>query len=189
MANQFVALPAPAANGSGAWVDVSSFGALKSITAVGNGGVFTPFVTIECSNEDTPVHAYSLVTFSNPEDEFTTEVACHWMRATVSNYRGGGAPTVEVGGTDDGTSSLELNVPADNGAAAAVDVSALPLFKTVQVGGPFRGQINIEVSEDGGATFATVFSFAQSGFQSAVIAADFMRVSRTGVPLVVPRPS
>lgn len=185
MANIFVNLPAPAANGSGAAVDVSTFGALKTLTVTGNGGVFEPFVTIECSNELVPVHWFPLWTFNTPTEQ-TFEVACHWMRAKISNYRGGGAPTVEVGGTDDGTTFAQLAVPAGNGVGAGSDVSALGLFKTVQVGGPFRGQVNVEISENGGVSWATTFSYALSGGQSLIVAADFMRVSRNGVPMVSP---
>lgn len=185
MANQFVNLPAPAANGSGAAVDVSTFGALKTVAVQGNGGVFEPFVTIECSNELVPVHWYPLRTFTTPTED-TFERACHWMRATVSNYRGGGAPSVDVGGTDDGTTFAQLTVPVGNGTGAGVDVSALGLFKTVQVGGAFRGSLNVEVSEDAGVTWAQAFSFAIPGAQSVVIAADFMRVSRNGVPQIDP---
>lgn len=187
MANQFVNLPAPAANGAGAWVDVSTFGAVKTITSVGNGFVFEPIVTIECSNEtSSPTGSgFPLKTFFTP-DEQTFTVACMWMRAVVSNYKGGGAPTVNVGGTDDGTSNAELVATAGNGTGASVDVSDLPILKTVQVIGPFRGQVNVEISEDGGTTWNQAFSFQSPGHQTAILAADFMRVERNGVPLVTP---
>lgn len=186
MAQQSVNLPAPAANAAGAWVDVSTFGDVKTVTVVGNGGVFEPFVTIECSNQSAPTKGYPLKTFSSP-DEATFSIACHWMRAVVSNYKGGGAPTVDVGGTDDGTTSLQLTVPVGNGVGAGVDTTSLPLFKTVQIAGPFRGTINIEVSEDSGTSYSQAFSFSGlSGQQTQVIAADFMRVSRVGVPPIDP---
>jgi len=186
MANIFVALPAPAANGAGAWVDVSSFGALKTITVTGNGGVFEPFVTIECSNQNAPTAGFALKTFGFPAEQ-SFGVACHWMRAVVSNYRGGGAPTVEVGGTDDGTSFAQLISPAGDGDGAGVDVSALPPFKTVQIVGAYRGTVNVEVSEDAGTTYSQAFSSTnQPGGQSQTIAADFMRVSRAGTPKMDP---
>lgn len=187
MAFVSIHLPAPAADGPGAWVDASALGATRTITVEGNGGVFSPFVTIECSNQDTPTVAYSLATFQLA-NELTFEVACTWMRAVVSNYKGGGAPTVNVGGDDaSGTSSLQLPVPVGNGQGAAVDVSSLPTFKTVQVGGKFGGTLLVLVSEDGGATYSQAFSFQTgSGFSTIVIAADFMRVARVGLPLVAP---
>jgi len=187
MAFASIHLPAPAANGAGAWVDASALGATKTITVEGNGGVFSPFVTIECSNQDTPTVAYPLATFQLA-NELTFEVACTWMRAVVSNYKGGGAPTVNVGGDDaSGTSSLQLPVPVGNGQGAAIDVSSLPTFKTVQVGGKFGGTLLVLVSEDGGATYNQAFSFQTgSGFSTIVIAADHMRVARVGVPLVSP---
>lgn len=185
MANQFVALPAPAANGAGAWVDVSSYGPIKTVTVAGNGGVFEPFVTIEYSNQNAPTNGVPLRTFSTP-DEDTFNVACHWMRAVVSNYKGGGAPVVELGGTDSGASFAQLTVPVGNGQGAGVDVSSLGLYKTVQVAGAFRGALLVEVSEDGGATYSQAFPFANPGGKSQVIAADFMRVTRNGVPTIAP---
>lgn len=186
MAFVAVSLPAPAANGAGAWVDVSGFGGLKTVTQNGNGGVFEPFVTIECTNESVPSAGFSLKTFIAPGEQ-SFGVACHWMRAVVSNYRGGGSAVVEVGGEADGTSFAELAVPAADGTGAGTDVSALPAFKTIQVVGDFRGTLNIEVSEDGGTTYQQVVSFiGNAGAQSLTIATDFMRVTRIGTPLVGP---
>src|ERR1700690_4281941 len=118
--------PATAADGPGAWVNASALGATRTVTVEGNGGVFSPFVTIECSNQSSPTVGYPLSMFQ-PATEATFEVACMWMRAVVSNYAGGGAPTVNVGGDDArGTSSLQLPVPVGNGRGAAIDVTSLP---------------------------------------------------------------
>jgi hypothetical protein len=187
MAFTSVSLPAPAGNGVGAWIDVSTFGALKTISVEGNGTRISPFVIIECSNESAPSSAFTLCQFVTPGEQ-TLEVACHWMRSRVTNYIGGGAPTVEVGGDDSGASFAQVAVPAGNGTGASIDVSSLGQFKTVQVLGAFRGNLTLEVSEDGGTTFVGVegFSFQQPGFASAVIAADFFRVTRNGVPQVAP---
>lgn len=188
MANTFVNLPALADDGDGAWVDVSAIGGLKTITVEPNGGVFSPFVTVECSNQDTPTIGYPLVTFQQAKDQ-TFTVACHWMRAVTSNYKGGGAPTVAVGGQQDTTTSAQLPVPLIDGQGTPVDVSALESLKTIQVAGKFGGTINILVSEDGGASYNNAFSF-QGGpgtaFQTAVFVADFMRVERVGTPGVAP---
>jgi hypothetical protein len=177
-----VNLPAPAANASGAAVDVSAFGGLKTITVTGNGGVFEPFVTVEMSNETSPTKwTPACPTFTNPGEQ-TIQIAARWMRATVSNYKGGGAPTVEIGGTDDGTLFASLPALAGNGSATPTSTATLGDFKTVQVAGPFRGTVNIDVSEDAGATFQTVLSFNNPGQQTFIGAADFMRVTRSGVP-------
>jgi len=185
MANTFISLPAPAANGAGAWTDVSSMGALKTVTSVGNGSGVEPFVTIECSNESSPTDGFPLETFFIP-GESTYAVAAMWMRAVVSNYRSGGAPTVSVGANTDGATADQLPATASSGTGAAVDTSAMPQFKTVQVGGAFRGSLDILISEDGGTTFSQSLSFAQPGAQSVSINADFMRVQRSGVPPVAP---
>jgi hypothetical protein len=178
MGNLFVAIPAPAANGSGAAVDVSAFGAKKTFT-VANAGV--AHVTIEMSNEAVPVHWAPVWTFQTPNDK-TLEIAARWMRATVSNYKPGGpAPVVNLGGNDDGTTSVTLIAPAVDGAGAAVDVSLLPEFKTVQVAEQFKGSVQIEISEDAGATWNGVYSFSDPGQQTQVFTANRMRVTRNGV--------
>jgi hypothetical protein len=183
--NLFVSLPAPAANAAGAWVDVSALGRVKSITVSGNPGPFQPVVRIECSNELVPTHAYPILTFPNPDTQ-TFQVACHWMRAVVSNYQGGGASTVDIGSQDEGTSFAQLPVPAGTGVGAGISTAALGVFKTIQIGGAFGGTIQIEISEDGGATYNAISSFQAPGSESALFIADFMRVRRTGVPPLNP---
>lgn len=181
MANIFHDLPAPAANGPGAWTDCSDMGAIRSVTSVGNGSSFEPFVTVEISNDDSPTDGIPLETFFMP-GESTFQVAAMWMRAVTQNYRGGGAPTVSVGSSSDTTSAVELVATAGNGTGAAVDTSTMPTFVTVAVTGTFRGQLNILISEDGGTTYSEAFSFNASSAQTAVFAADHMKAERVGVP-------
>ncbi len=185
MANQFVTLPAPAGNGSGAAVDTSTFGGLRTITNSGNGFTFEPTVTIEFSNEAVPVNWAPLWIFGKPGEK-NVVVAARWMRATVSNYRGGGAPVVDVGGDDSGAQYAQLPVTPGNGLGAAVDVSGMDSFKTVHVGGAFRGAMNIEISEDGGATYSQVATFYGPGHKTLELVAEFMRVRRTAVPQIRP---
>jgi hypothetical protein len=178
MANQFVALPTNAAVGPGTAVNASTFGATKTVTVQAKGSR----VQIEVSLDTAGVDWAPLVGFGVTGGEMTFSVACKWIRATVVQYGGGGAPVVEMGGTNDGTTLLALTVPVGDGPGAGVDVSALPLFKTVQVGGAFTGTLIVQVSEDGGVTYATAYSFlsGQQGLQSQIIAADFMQVVRSG---------
>lgn len=176
MANQFVALPAPAGNGSGAAVDVSTFGAQKTFTVADAAGAF---VTIEMSNQLVPTNWAPVVTLSRGER--TINIAARWMRATVSNYQGG-VPIVNIGGDDSGASFATPVAPPANGAGVAIDVSALPPFKTVHIATAFQGALQIQISEDGGATYATALSFNSPGQQSAQFAASFIKVTRNGVP-------
>lgn len=184
MAFLSVNLPAPAGNGSGAAVDVSAFGAVKTVTVQPTGAPLgNPFVTIEASNDD--VNWAPLETFVIPGNN-TFEIACNYMRATVSNFKGGAAPVVEVGGTDDGTVFLSVAVPAGNGTGANVSAATLPLFKSVQIGGPFAGVVIVEISEDGGTSWSQGFTFNQPGIQSGVVAFNRVRVTRQGVPPLNP---
>lgn len=187
MANQFTSLPAPAANGAGAWVDVSTYGGLKTVTVKSTGFNFQPQVTIEITNQAVPtIGAPACPSFQTPGEQ-TFTVASRWMRAVVTNYRGGPAPDVELGGDDEGALFANLPVPAGNGAGASVDVHTLGAYKTVTVGGPFRGGLQVEISEDGGASFATAASFNGVGGQVSFLAsADCARVIRNGVPEINP---
>lgn len=186
MGNLFLPVVAPAANGSGAAVDFSTFGSVKTII-VGGTWDLLPTVNIEINNDPSSSAGswQSIHTFVGTGIA-TIEIACRWIRATVSNYRGGQAPVVNIGGTDDGTDFDALPAPAGSGVGTSVDVSALGVFKTVQVSDDFGGTTVIEVSEDGGTTWGAILGFPAQGAKSAMVAADFMRVRRTGVPLVAP---
>src|SRR5277367_3945770 len=98
--NLFNQLPTIAGNGPGTAVDVSQYGSTKTITVHGTGARPEPFVLIEISNDVAGDQWSALATFRAPGVQ-SFQVACRWMRATVQNYRSGGAPGVEVGGVDD----------------------------------------------------------------------------------------
>ncbi len=130
MANQFVNLPCPTGDGTGAPVDVSTFGALKTMIC---GGDADATVNVEFNNDAAQNGTWhTLVTFQ-PRGSATRSAACHWMRVRVSGYNvnAGGTPTISLGGTDDGSDFAFLPSPAGNGVGAPVDVSTLGNFKTV----------------------------------------------------------
>jgi hypothetical protein len=180
--NIFVNIPVPSSNGSGAPVDVSMFGATKTVSVA---GPFVAGVTIEFTNELVPTQWAPLFTFNNPDGN-TFDVACRWMRATVRDYRSG-SPQCDVGGTDDGSLFVSIPVTVGNGVGAAVNVSALGLFKTVTVGGPFRGNVQLEISEDGVTAWSQIgFGFPNPNSQSSIVAARWMRAVRAGVPQIDP---
>ena len=189
MANLFLALPVSAANGSGTAVDVSGMGAIKTIDCQGvwTGTNQPPIVTIEYNNDPGQGGSWaSIISFYAGTGLITVNVACKWMRANIQVYRGGQAPVIGIGSTDEGATFATLVAPADNESGAGVDTTSLPPFKTIQVGGPFTGALIIEASEDGGTTWGTVASFSAPGGQTLSFVAAQMRVTRTGVPLVGP---
>jgi len=182
MPNLFANIPVPAGNGSGAPVDVSTFGYYKTVSVAGS---FTATVTIEISNELAPTRWAPVAGFGNA-DGANVECAARWMRATVTGYVSG-APTCDLGGTDEGASFASLPTTAGNGTGAAIAVSSLPLLKTITVGGPFRGYVQVEVSEDGLTRWSQVgFGFSNPGLESQQIVARYMRVVRSGVPQIDP---
>jgi len=185
MANVFQPIIAPAANGTGAAVDFSGFGPPKTIAVnhpLSGPWAIEPIITIEVNNDATPNGTWApLCTFKGP-GVVQIDCACLWMRASVDNYNGGGAPIINVGGTDDGVIAEALVAPSGNGDGAAVDISGLGLFKTVWIGNAFKGTINIEISTDTlGTYFSTILSVAKPGRYDIFAAAKWMRVHRSGV--------
>jgi hypothetical protein len=186
MTNIYTSLPPSLGNGVGPSVDVSALGALKTLVVVGTAQCS---INIEYNNDPAQLGSWqSAVTIQNSGTQ-TIQVACRWMRTRISNYNVnvGGTSGINVGGVNSGTLFTALPVPAGNGAGAAVDVSGFGgSFKTVQVGGPFRGTLLVEVSEDGTGEWAQPFSFGAPGADSQVLIARFMRVRRIGVPVISP---
>lgn len=178
MSNLFTALPVPPGNGVGAAVDLSTYGALKTIVVTGTA---LRTLNIEFNNDPLQAGSWQSVATISGGGMATVNVACQWMRVRSSGFFSG-TSTVNVGGTDAGTSFAALPVPVGDGVGAAVDVSAfVGAFKTVQVGGTFSGNLVVEVSEDGTTEWAQPFSFQGPGAQSQTLIVRFMRVRRSGV--------
>lgn len=187
MANQFINLPANAANGPGAAVDVSALGASKYIVIAGAWpSSMVPTITIEINNDDTAQGTWSPLLSVQGGAIRTVAAAAKWMRVNVSGYRQGPAPEVDVGATDGGCEFVALPAPAGNGNGDPVDVSALGSYKTFTVGNAFNGAVVIDVSEDGQTNWAQVMSFNRPGMQSITLLAHWMRVRRVGVPVIAP---
>lgn len=161
MANLFVNIPVPVANGVGAAVDVSAMGKTKSLVC---GGGFAATVNVEYSTDALGDEWAPLATFQQ-SGNLTIDVAAHWMRAVTSEYKSG-APNLDVGSSDAGTTFALLT--ADG---ASVDISALPLFKTVIA----PSKAIVEVSEDG-VSWAQIFSLPDGGDESREVVGQFARV-------------
>jgi hypothetical protein len=125
-------------------------------------------VNVEYSTDDVGAGPWAPLATFLQAGNLTIDVAAHWMRAVTSSYQGG-APNVDVGSSDAG--SLFALLPA---AGTPVDVSALPLLKTVVAPSGFAG--NVEVSEDG-VSWAQIFSFQNGGAVTRSVVARFARVS------------
>src|SRR5574337_576973 len=89
-------------------------------------------------------------------------------------------------------SFVTLPSPAGNGTGAAVDTSALGATKTITVsssGGVYEPLVNVELSNDGGASWSVVASFNGEAAITLNVAAGRMRMSVSrfvdgGVPSV-----
>lgn len=185
MGNTFVNLPAPSANGAGAWVDVSGQSPDKTLV-LGAGLVAT--VNVEVTNLAAPTandEGAPVATFLS-SDLKQVRVCARWMRAVVSNYKSG-TPNCDSSSSGDAVQFVTLDVPAAAGAGAASDVSAQGMYKTVTIQGAYRGGIAIEVSQDGSA-WAEIVSFvgenrAGAQMQSFVATARYLRVTRSGTTI------
>lgn len=86
--------------------------------------------------------------------------------------------------------NLFFNLPTTpgDGSGAPVDTSDAGREKTITVQGAYAGTVNVETSCDGGATWSQVatFSGGATGKRTLEFAAQLMRVTRSGVPLIAP---
>lgn len=179
MANIFLNLPAPSANGAGAWVPTATMGAEKDIVV---GGTMVGTINVEFTNEAVAANGITIASTKKNRGKLPVRVAAMWMRAVVVGYQSG-TPEVDVGANDDGCVRLGLPVTPGDGAGAAQDSSLLPLTKTVTVAGPFKGTVIIEYSEDGGTTWAPWVIFTQPGSATLRLVCNRMRVTRAGTPI------
>ena len=164
MANLFLNIPVPAANGAGAPVDVSAMAKTKSLVC---GGGFQATVNVEYSEDAAGVGPWAQLATFQQSGNLTIDVAAHWMRAKVTDYKGG-APNLDVGSSDDGSVFALLTA---NGAS--VDISALPLLKTAVAPAGFAGIV--EISEDG-VSWAQIFAFQNGGGITRSVVGQFARV-------------
>jgi hypothetical protein len=150
MANVFIALTVPAADGVGPWVDVSSIGPEKTISV--DGGPFGGQIYLEASN-DAQASAAPAAAGPFPGPTFAPQTftqTLQFMRVRRSGSNGVGAPTVTLAGPAAISNVFgAMAVPAGDGIGAAIDLSGGGDVNTFQVEGPYSGQILIETSTDG----------------------------------------
>jgi hypothetical protein len=188
LANLFIDLPVPLANGAGASVAVDAMGRVKTVTYVGD--LFAS-VQVQVSADD--INWHTLHTFPATTQAIGTQaikktfkVAANFMRAFVSNFRSGTAANMDVGANDDGSLFETPIAPAGNGAGAAVSVALLGTFNTVFVSDVFTGAAIIEVSDDGVNWTPTLSFNTNGGIKSKSFVAQFVRVFRNNVDLTAP---
>jgi len=155
MANLFLAIPVPSADGPGAAVNISAFGWVKSFSVVGN---LIGNITLEISNDN--ITWNPIATLVVPGD-ICTSFASMFVRANVAGYVSGAA-IMAVGSDDAGTLTAAVSVPPGNGTGAPVNISAFGQKKTVLYsGGTMYTDLTVivEISEDG-VTFSELASFS-----------------------------
>lgn len=162
-------LPVPAADGSGAWVDVSSIGPERTISIdVGANFEGELFVDAACTAGAAPIDPAQftpVVRFDSTTQRKTTILlACNFLRVRrrFTRPENPTVPVVNVGGDAAGASVFGvLAVTAGDGLGAPFDISAGGEVLTVLTAGNFDRAAYIEGSQDAGATFARIEDFGK----------------------------
>lgn len=177
----FVALPAPAGDGTGAAQDVTGLNPDHVFTLSALQPPAGGLLLIEGSNDAAetdfvPVAKFDLLQFAgfdvlpfNPRAQIQSlgppiKTRSAWRRLRVRRLQVPSAdspPVVNVGADASPVNVFAtLPVLASDGAAALVDVSVFPNVKTFHVGGTMpEGTIFVEASQNGGVTFDEIARF------------------------------
>ena len=171
MANQFLTLSAPPANGPGPTVATDGLAAFKTFIAEMD---FDATLIVEASGDG--VTFSEVCRFSFPGGQ-NVPVAAPFMRLNVADYVSG-LPNVDIGAAEGSIDSALLPAPAGDGTGASVNIASfLGTFNTVYVTEPFSGVLVVQVSADG-VDWADEFTFSSPGIQSRDVVAQFVRVVR-----------
>jgi hypothetical protein len=182
MANIYLPLPVPAADGIGAIVDTSAIGARRTLVVTG-----TPFrgtVTLQGSNDG--VVWAPIAAFQNPGEK-TMEFSVQFMRVKLAGFNPTyyTPPEVQVGGVNLGGICNFLAVLAGAGPAASTNITDDGHIKSILVGGTYRGGVVIEISNDD-VEFVPVATFApgQSKIRTIRFYAKYIRTRRINLPTI-----
>jgi len=164
VANVFLALPVPAGDGVGAWIDTSLMAAGKTVSV--DGGAFTGTLYLEASNDGQtsagPVDCPPLMGGNISELEIVS--VAQWMRVRrIGALVPFGAPTVNIAAPQAACVFAGLTVPPGDGAGVGADISAGGDVNTFNVVGPFSGQLFIDISTDAGATWSPAILVGSPG--------------------------
>jgi hypothetical protein len=192
VANQFIALAVPAADGAGAPTSVSAMDAVKTVVVE---GAFTGTLLLEASSAAAGTDFAPVASFTSGENfALTVSVVAARLRVRRTGTAGGPVPTVTLGLQDGQTLQLFAPVVPANGSGpgASLSVATSGKLKTFQIGGgPYVGVVTVEGSEDG-ATWDTVVSFASGAtpLQTVTSRLQFVRVNNratqdVGAPAIV----
>lgn len=162
-------LPVPAADGVGAWVDVSSIAPERTISIdVGANFEGELFVDAACTAGAAPVDPLQFTPVlrfdSTTQRKTTILLACNFLRVRrrFTRPENPTVPVVNVGGDTAGASVFGvLAVTAGNGLGAPLDISAGGAVLTILTAGTFDRAVYIEGSQDAGTTFARIEDFGK----------------------------
>jgi hypothetical protein len=187
MANVFINLPVPAGIGSGAPADVSGMGVVKTLIL---SGPFRGAVVLEASEDGLTFG--EVRTFTQP-GVYDVLAAANTMRLTINSLgRVNGAllvpVTADLGAEVRTLVTAQLDVPAVNGAGAALDTSLHGPRHTFILSGsaPFGGSLRVEGSPDGTNWAPLTRTFTDSDVYTIGATVSQMRVVAEGFPGAVP---
>lgn len=162
-------LPVPAADGNGAWIDVSSIAPLRTFTIdVGANFSGELFIDAACTGGGAPADPAQFTPVarfdSTTARKATLLLACDFLRVRRRFVRPENltVPVINVGGESAGAAVFGvLAVTAGDGLGAPFDISAGGEVLTVLTAGNFDRAAYIEGSQDAGATFARIEDFGK----------------------------
>lgn len=192
MANQFISLAVPAADGAGAPSSVSAMDGVKTVVVE---GAFTGTLLLEASAAAAGADFQPVASYSAGDNfALTITVVAARMRVRRVGVVGGPTPVVTLGLQDGQTLQLFAPVVPANGSGpgASLSVATSGKLKTIQVGGgAFTGVLTVEGSEDG-TNWDIVVSFANGAtpIQTVNSRLQFIRVNNRasqdlGAPAIV----
>jgi hypothetical protein len=193
MSNVFASLPVPASPGVGAAVDVSLIGPEKSFVLEGPGGVTAPTgaygrLSIEVSEDGINFSPFLTIDRLGDPGFSSFIVVCYYMRVRRLAGFGGAGASVTVGGESTSSNMFGPLVVPVGGTGPGYDTSAFGGQKTVVVSGVYDGNLVVEGSVNGGATYDPIITCNTGNSDTFVIAGvwQMMRVRRLGQTFGMP---
>lgn len=156
MSNAYINLPCSSGTANGALTAVSTLARKKTCIVTGiTGGV----VNIQ-GTDDAGTNWVTIMSITAP-GSYSVDAAFAAMRCSSTGVTG--TVTVDLGGTTNLVTDVDLNVPAGNGNGTAGNTSQLGADLTASFAGTFESTVILQGSNDAGTSWADVMAVTAPG--------------------------